>query len=108
MCRISELDANCYENPGVNGTLDVQCSRELSCIPFQNYLNSNGGCPPCPKGQYIANQTLCICFGGRVNTSAFLITSYDIITSSNRYGILKFQDLTSLLRFTEWDFSFLI
>lgn len=44
LCR-SELDGNCYDNPGVNGTLDVMCSRELSCIPFQNYLAANGSSP---------------------------------------------------------------
>lgn len=60
----TEFDANCYDNPGTNGTLDAICSRELSCIPFQNYLVSNGGCPPCPNGQHMANKTLCICSSG--------------------------------------------
>ncbi|KAG0632317.1 hypothetical protein M758_1G319300 [Ceratodon purpureus] len=65
----TEFDANCYDNPGVNGTFDVMCSRELSCIPFQSFLTSNGGCPPCPNGQYLANKTLCICYGDKIATS---------------------------------------
>lgn len=76
----SEVDANCYENPGAHGTLDVQCSREL-CIPFHKYLSSNGGCPLCPNGQYIANQTLCICFGGSTHVlKAFLIFCFDLLS----------------------------
>lgn len=87
--RFSELDANCYDNPGANGTLDVQCGRQLSCIPFQNYLNSNGGCPPCPNGQYIANQTLCICYGGKLISSAYQFNIlYHCIVLGN--GIIVF------------------
>ncbi|KAG0620203.1 hypothetical protein M758_4G197700 [Ceratodon purpureus] len=91
----SELDANCFENPGVNGTLDVQCSRELSCIPFQNYLNSNGGCPPCPKGQYIANQTLCICFGDK--TLSTKKTSITAIVGGVVGGIVALAAVALLL-----------